>query len=810
MNKIIKKLTLVTFLAMLAACGGSDGDVTGGSASTDTTEEEAEEREETEPDPVEEIEVANLGLGSGVGTAYSNGEIQTSLSVNETLSANGTTSVTVDIVDLSDANAHYLGVQQVFFRSTCSQLGLAEFSPEEMEASATATSTYKDKGCGKEAGATDNVVVYIGEASDDSSIDVIATARGSIDVEAAIIGAVQFITVTDSTIALDGFGTETSPALSEIEFQVIDESGNPMPDRTVRFVLDHELGGASLSLTTAITDQDGRVKTMLNSGNVSGVVRIKALVDVKDIDGAVLKTISTLSTPVTMATSLADQNSSSIALSSYNAPAWNVNGETVSVTVHLGDHYQNPVIDGTSVYFRATGGIVESSCVTSNGACSVNWISANPRPVDGLVTIVAYTRGAGNYQDSNSNGLFDLKESFESFGESYIDANGDGIYSTTGTYQPDVDLDGDGTADFLWADSAYLVTVDNSGTYEAGSSNFYEEFIDSNNNNSIDETPSGKYQGVNCTDAAIEEGHCAEQVDIVLSTRLQMSTSNDAYIEGPFAWDSTEKKFDTSTELECVDASSASQLIGWRISDSKARRNNLAMESSIGFDTVDVDVVTSTGGGAVLSNYPVDTYSVWLDNHGAVKGPDAKYDYLAERGHIVAANILRPETFTTVTGIGSISAEVKTTSSESILSSSLNVDLLGPQLTLASKEVGVIDLNTIIDIQGGAQSFTVVVRNACDAGLAEGTLVITTQNGTLSNAAYNASGNATGVSIDPVTNIFEAPISNESKPTVVTFTLNPDASSDPVTDSLNITLRVTDPVFDIDDYIVIGQFDVQD
>ena len=219
------------FLAVLAACGGSDGDV--GDATGGTTEEPEETEEEAEPDPVEEVVAANLGLGNGVGTLYNDGVIETSLAANETLSANGTTSVTVDIVDLSDSNEHYLGVQNVFFLSTCSQVGLAEFSPAEMEASATATSTYKDKGCGKEIGATDNVVVYIGERTDTGGIDVAATARGTIDVEAAKVGAVQFIAVSASTISLNGFGTEANPALSEIEFQVIDESGNPMPDRTV-------------------------------------------------------------------------------------------------------------------------------------------------------------------------------------------------------------------------------------------------------------------------------------------------------------------------------------------------------------------------------------------------------------------------------------------------------------------------------------------------------------------------------------------------------------------------------------------------
>ncbi|MEY8264012.1 MAG: hypothetical protein RPR98_07395 [Bermanella sp.] len=775
MKNIITNMALVGLLSALAACGGSSD---AAPTTTGSTPDDTPDAPDTPVDPIADVASDKIGLGSGVGDSYENGVASTALGANESLSASGSTTVSVNIVNLDEENAEFLGLRNVYFLSTCTQVGLAEFTPATLQASGEATATYKDKGCGKELGATDNVVVYIGTEDSEGSIIADATARTTIDVEAAQVGAIQFVSASPNLIALNGFGTEATPALSDIQFKVVDESGNPMPDRTVNFALDHEYGRTALSLATAITDQEGVVSVILNAGNASGTMRVKAGVDIKDASGTVTSTITTMSIPITMATSLADQNSSGMAMDVRNPSAWGRDGEEVNVTVHLGDHYQNPVIDGTTVYFRASGGIIEPQCETSSGFCSVKWLSANPRPVDGYVTVVAYTRGQGSYQDDNSDGLFNLGENFTAFGEEYVDANGNGSFDQGGSYQPDLDIDDDGINDFSWPVVA----------------NFYEEFIDSNNNSVLDEDSGSLYQGVNCAADALAAGHCAEQIDIVLSGRLQMSQSNSAYIEGPFLWSDALDRYDTSEVVTCVDASSTggSQAIAWRVADSSQRRNHLPQGSKVSLQTNDVDVL-STNADEIESAHPVAVLSVWESATGAGNGLDdelKRYHYLAQRGHLFSASILRPENLTTITGVGTITLEVDTNHGPTIASNSLDVDLLGSRIILSSASLGIVDS---IDVSDGAQNFTLLIQNYCENGLSDGELLITTSNGLIS--AADAQGGASSASISD--NVLTASIDNTGAPTLVTFTLTKDAVSGGVAESnaLNITHRVPHAIY---------------
>lgn len=59
------------------------------------------------------------------------------------------------------------------------------------------------------------------------------------------------------------------------------------------------------------------------------------------------------------------------------------NGEIATIEVEMGDYFSNPVPDGTLVEFRAELGLVEKTCETVSGVCSVIYTSADPRtPID--------------------------------------------------------------------------------------------------------------------------------------------------------------------------------------------------------------------------------------------------------------------------------------------------------------------------------------------------------------------------------------------------------------------------------------------
>lgn len=94
-------------------------------------------------------------------------------------------------------------------------------------------------------------------------------------------------------------------------------------------------------------------------------------------------------------------------------------GEFTSVTgeisVQIGDN-NNQLITGSRVInFRTEWGLIEPSCTTENGTCSVTWRSGSPdtMPSNLRNTIIAYSNGGQeSFADLNGNGLFDDGDTF--------------------------------------------------------------------------------------------------------------------------------------------------------------------------------------------------------------------------------------------------------------------------------------------------------------------------------------------------------------------------------------------------------------
>lgn len=101
----------------------------------------------------------------------------------------------------------------------------------------------------------------------------------------------------------------------------------------------------------------------------------------------------------------------------------------VELTVFIGDRNNQVLTDAHTIHFVAEYGLIEPSCVTEEGTCSVTW-SAIKRPVaggpasDGFVTITAYTLGEEGFTDTNGNGVFDDGDTgFDDLEEPYVDAD---------------------------------------------------------------------------------------------------------------------------------------------------------------------------------------------------------------------------------------------------------------------------------------------------------------------------------------------------------------------------------------------------
>jgi hypothetical protein len=145
-------------------------------------------------------------------------------------------------------------------------------------------------------------------------------------------------------------------------------------------------GGEFIYPESAQTNNNGEVKVNLSSGTRAGVVQVVAEADV---EGGTIR-----SRPVSVAIhgGLPDQTHFSLGPERFNFPGLRRYGLQNGVAIVVGDRYGNPVKPGTAVYFTTDAGVVEGSALTDEqGRGSVQLISANPLPGDGIALITAST-----------------------------------------------------------------------------------------------------------------------------------------------------------------------------------------------------------------------------------------------------------------------------------------------------------------------------------------------------------------------------------------------------------------------------------
>jgi hypothetical protein len=496
MNPI--KIVSISLCALaISACGG--GSPTSGTASAGASG--ADNAATITDNTTADVVVIDADLGNGVGSTFVPNVIAVQAS---NLSAGGATNILVSIVDSGAGNSYALAKEYaITFASICADRNpaKAEFTASVVRSSTgTASTFYQAKGCAGE----DIITAKLYEAFStlDSGIavsgDPVAIAVATVQVELPEVNAVAFTGNSTTTLGFSGIANTLYPATGIVSFTVFDNFGNPIEGKEVDFVLSTTSVGASLSAPAGVTNENGLVTAAVNSGSTHGILSITATT-ATNTGG----TISTASLPISVTTGSADQNSFNLVIDTINPRAWDVDGATISFSASAADTFQNPVPDGTVINFFAESGRIQPSCETSGGACSVTWTSANPRPgLDlsgdlktnavgfpgydatwqggraGVATVIAYTNGDAGFSDGNGNGLLDIGEAYVTMAEAYLDAN-----ESNGLDQP-------GTA-----------------------TNPYEKLIEYTINGVQDSAPVN-YQGVACTVAASDAGHCAELVHV--------------------------------------------------------------------------------------------------------------------------------------------------------------------------------------------------------------------------------------------------------------------------------------------------------
>lgn len=343
-----------------------------------------------------------------------------------TLSAGGNASLSVNV--LADG-LPYTAVLEVSFSSPCSLAGKAVIGAAVLTQNGVANTSYTDKGCG--VADLIKASVTLGDAT--------ATSARTLTVLPASAGSIKFVAAASTNIALKGTGGVGRQEFSTLKFEVSDRTGNSVPGTLIDFVFADSgsaqtVGGLTLFPSFATSAADGSVTTLVTAGTIPTSVRVVATVR------GSAPPLTSLSNILVISTGVPDQKHFSLATSIGNCEGLDIDQVCATLTATLGDHFGNPVPDGTAVNFSAEGGVIDASCITGalplagatpasqttnsktgpgSGTCSVLLRSSNPRPdkalngfTPGRVTVLAYALGEEDFFDSNGNNVFDPGEPF--------------------------------------------------------------------------------------------------------------------------------------------------------------------------------------------------------------------------------------------------------------------------------------------------------------------------------------------------------------------------------------------------------------
>lgn len=392
LRRTLKPLVLGPLLALaLSACGGGGGGLGGAPAGVPTT-------------PAPGTSAASM-IGSGTGSTFQEGVINVS---DTTVDAGETITLRVNVVD---ENRQPPGrTATVSFSSACVATGLATLSGQAEVTTGLFSVNYRNNGCS----GNDIVTATLGGTTKVASATLATVGPQAL--------TVSFVSSSVSQLSLAGIGGNES---AELTFKVAGPQGVPIVGKQVNFSINTNVGGAAIlaGRESALTDQEGLVRTILRSGTIAGPVNVLATHAETGKSG--------LSEDIIISTGIAQANRFSISYGPFNPlNAYKSDGIEVNIAIIASDTFGNDVTDGTRVSFVSPeSGNVDASCLLVSGQCNVTWRSSSPRPADGRLTVLAYTDGAEAFTDNNGNKVWDAGDTaLLDQGEPYADENENGRY----------------------------------------------------------------------------------------------------------------------------------------------------------------------------------------------------------------------------------------------------------------------------------------------------------------------------------------------------------------------------------------------
>lgn len=383
---------------------------------------------------------------------------------------------------------------EITFSSACASADKATLDTQVTAQQGTAISTYK--------GTTDKYACSGNDTITASAAGLNAVATVTINNITAETRSITAATPSPEFIYLRGSGKDEK---TTVTFTLLDAQAKPVSGKQLNFSFSGKISNNvnyqdyTLSPLAATTNKDGQATVTVNSGNLPTPISVIATLDGNT-------EIRAASSQIGVGIGYADDNSFSFSADSYNINGAGYNGEQAKITIHLADRFNNPVADGTKVYFTTEGGSIKGDltsgsgdatgvCTTVGGVCNATLTSQDPRPADGRVTVSAYVAGEESFQDLNGNGIFDKGELQGVADDQTIIAVPDYVrsYKDVGERFMDKNVDDATPGNGLGDADNYLVNVDT-----------FEDL----NSNGVRDLGDGVYTGLVCDKDTITRGFC--------------------------------------------------------------------------------------------------------------------------------------------------------------------------------------------------------------------------------------------------------------------------------------------------------------
>lgn len=344
------------------------------------------------------ITLTNLDVGASTLAAYGTRQVSVQVNINGVAASSTPVQVSFSAncgtVTPATASTNSQGVIQVSY--TAINVGVAN-----------------DQGC---SGSTVSIVASTTGAT---------PVTGSLSVELAPATNLLFVDATPATIFLAGSGGATQ---SIVRFRLVNASNAALQGQNILLELRDLAGGipktsfgtvGNVAAITQPTNSSGEVSVPVFSGTVPTNVSVKATL-VSNVN------ITTTSAVLAIASGRAVQSRVSLAVKELSLEGANIDGVSTQVTMSLSDRQGNPVPDGTAINFVTEGGVMippvcTTGTVPGDSQCTVTIRSQNPRPANGLVSILAFVAGEEDFVDLNFDNVYSVGEPFTDLGNAFRD-----------------------------------------------------------------------------------------------------------------------------------------------------------------------------------------------------------------------------------------------------------------------------------------------------------------------------------------------------------------------------------------------------